>query len=144
MASERYVRPTVAGWLTPTLIAPWVTAYGATLALALFHFDNLFGRAFGIAAGLLIASVWSFVYCAMLMVVDLLLLGVRIRTLPAGKKGWLVSLLSPLAVFGAYVASPPYKYYAGGPWVIAAAVLVPMALVAIVSRVAGGSKPPRS
>ena len=143
MASERYVRPTVAGWLTPTLIAPWVTAYGATLAIAILHFDNLFGKALGIAAGLLIASVWSFVYVAMLLVVDLLLLGVRVRTLPAGRKGWFVSLLSPLAVFGAYVASPPYKYYAGGPWAIAAAVLIPMAVVAIVSRVAGGTKPLR-
>ena len=77
------------------------------------------------------------------LVVDLLLLGVRVRTLPAGRKGWFVSLLSPLAVFGAYVASPPYKYYAGGPWAIAAAVLIPMAVVAIVSRVAGGTKPLR-
>lgn len=143
MASERYVRPTVAGWLTPTLIAPWVTAYGATLTLAFLHFDNLFGKALGIVAGLIVASVWAFVYCAMLVIADLLLLGVRIRTLPAGKKGWAVSLLSPLAVFGAYVASPPYKYYAGGPWAVAAAVLIPMGVVAIASRVIGGTKPPR-
>ncbi len=32
----RYVRPTVGGWLTPTLIAPWLSAYASVTALAVF------------------------------------------------------------------------------------------------------------
>ena len=92
---------------------------------------------------MLVGSVWAFAFCTLLVVVDLALLGVKVRTLPAGKRGWAVSLLSPLAVFASYIAVPPYRFYASGPWAIAAAVLVPMVAVAIVSRVFAGSKPLR-
>ena len=141
--AERYVRPTVAGWLTPTLLAPWITAYGAVTAAAALHIDGLFGKVLGWTVGMLVASVWAFAFCTLLIVVDLALLGVKVRTLPAGKRGWAASLLSPLAVFAGYVAVPPYKFYAAGPWAIGAAVLVPMVVVAIASRVLGGTKPPR-
>jgi hypothetical protein len=141
--AERYVRPTVAGWLTPTLIAPWITAYGAVTAIAAFHIDGLFGKVLGWTVGMLVGSIWAFVFCTLLVIVDLALLGVKVRTLPAGKRGWAVSLLSPLAVFASYVAVPPYRFYTAGPWAIAAAVVVPMAVVAILSRVLGGSKPLR-
>jgi hypothetical protein len=92
---------------------------------------------------MLVGSVWAFTFCTLLVVVDLLLLGVKVRTLPAGKRGWAISLLSPLAVFASYVAVPPYKFYASGPWAIGAAVLVPMVVVAIASRVLAGAKPLR-
>jgi hypothetical protein len=144
MATERYVRPTVAGWLTPTLIAPWITVYGVVTAVAALGIDRgLFGKVLGWTVGMVVGSVWAFVFCALLVVVDLALLGVKARTLPAGKRGWFKSLLSPLAVFGAYVVVPPYKFYAAGPWAIAAAVVVPMIVVAIASRVIAGVKPPR-
>ena len=141
--AERYVRPTVAGWLTPTLLAPWITAYGAVTAIAALKIDGLFGKVLGWTVGMLVGSVWAFVFCTLLIVVDLALLGVKVRTLPAGKRGWAASLLSPFAVFASYVAMPPYKFYAAGPWAVGAAVLVPMIVVAIASRVLGGSKPPR-
>lgn len=142
--AERYVRPTVAGWLTPTLIAPWITVYSVVTAVAALGIDRgLFGKVLGWTVGMVVGSVWAFVFCALLLVVDLALLGVKVRTLPAGKRGWLASFLSPLAVFGAYVAVPPYKFYAAGPWAIGAAVLIPMIAVAIGSRVLAGTKPPR-
>lgn len=142
--AERYVRPTVAGWLTSTLIAPWITVYGVVTAVAALGIDRgLFGKVLGWTVGMVVGSVWAFVFCALLLVVDLALLGVKARTLPAGKRGWAASLLSPLAVFGAYVAVPPYKFYPAGPWAIAAAVLVPMVVVAIATRVFSGIKPPR-
>jgi hypothetical protein len=142
--AERYVRPTVAGWLTPTLIAPWISVYGAVTAAAVLGIDRgLFGKVLGWTVGMLAGSVWAFVFCGLLVMVDLVLLGVKVRTLPAGKRGWLGSFLSPLAVFAAYAAVPPYKFYPAGPWAIAAAVVVPMILVAIVSRVFSGTKPPR-
>ena len=142
--AERYVRPTVAGWLTPTLVAPWITVYGVVTAVAALGIDRgLFGKVLGWTVGMVVGSLWAFVFCALLLVVDLALLGVKARTLPAGKRGWAASLLSPLAVFGAYVAVPPYKFYAAGPWAIGAAVLVPMVVVAIATRVFSGIKPPR-
>jgi hypothetical protein len=141
---ERYVRPTVAGWLTPTLIAPWISVYGAVTAIAALGIDRgLFGKVLGWTVGMVVGSVWAFVFCALLVAVDLALLGVKVRTLPAGKRGWAVSFLSPLAVFAAYVAVPPYKFYAAGPWAIGAAVLVPMIAVAVVTRLFAGRKPPR-
>lgn len=142
--AERYVRPTVAGWLTPTLIAPWLSVYGAVTAIAALGIDRgLFGKVLGWTVGMLVGSVWAFVFCALLLVVDLALLGVKVRTLPAGKRGWALSFLSPLLVLGTYVAVPPYKFYAAGPWAIAAAVAIPMILVAIGTRVFAGTKPLR-
>jgi hypothetical protein len=144
MAAARYVRPTVAGWLTPTLIAPWISVYGAVTAVAALGIDRgLFGKVLGWTVGMAVGSVWAFVFCALLVTVDLALLGVKVRTLPAGRRGWAASFLSPLAVFAAYVAVPPYKFYAAGPWAIAAAVLVPMIVVAIGTRMFAGQKPPR-
>lgn len=142
--AERYVRPTVAGWLTPTLIAPWLSVYGAVTAIAVLGIDHgLFGKVLGWTVGMVVGSVWAFVFCTLLVTVDLLLLGVKVRTLPAGKRGWATAFLSPVACLGAYIAVPPYKFYAAGPWAIAAAVAVPMIVVAIASRVLGGTKPPR-
>ena len=142
--AERYVRPTVAGWLTPTLIAPWLSVYGAVTAVAALGIDRgLFGKVLGWTVGMLVGSVWAFVFCALLLVVDLALLGVKVRTLPAGKRGWAISFLSPLLVLGTYVAVPPYKFYAAGPWAIAAAVAIPMIVMAIGMRVFAGTKPLR-
>lgn len=143
--SERYVRPTIAGWLAPTLIAPWVAVYGAVTAFAALGVDwGLFGKVAGWAVGMLVGSVWAFAYCLMLMVVDVLLLAVRIRQLPTGKRGWLSALASPLAVFGVYAAAPPHSFWPYGGWGVAAAVVAPMLLVAVVSRVFSGTKPLRA
>ena len=142
--AERYVRPTVAGWLTPTLVAPWISVYGAVTAIAVLGIDRgLFGKVLGWTVGMVAGSVWAFVFCALLVTVDLALLGVKVRTLPAGKRGWAAAFLSPLACMAAYVAVPPYKFYPAGPWAIAAAVVIPMIVVAIVTRVFAGTKPPR-
>lgn len=141
---QRYIRPTVAGWLTPTLLAPWISVYGAVTAFAALGIDRgLFGKMLGWTLGMVVGSVWAFVFCALLLVVDVALLGVKVRTLPAGKRGWAIGLLSPLACIAAYVAVPPYKFYASGPWAIGAAVLIPMIAVAIGSRVIAGQKPLR-
>lgn len=139
--SERYVRPTVAGWLTPTLIAPWVSVYGAVTAYAALGVDwGLFGKVAGWAVGMLVGSVWAFAFCLMLVLVDVLLLGIRVRTLPAGKRGWLTGLVSPLMVFGVYGVAPPHTFWPYGWWGVAAAVLAPMFVVALLVRIFGGQK----
>jgi hypothetical protein len=142
--AERYVRPTVSGWLTPTLIAPWLSVYGAITAIAVLGVDRgLFGKVLGWTVGMVVGSLWAFVFCALLLVVDLALLGVKVRTLPAGQRGWALGFLSPLMVLATYVVLPPYKFFAGGPWAVAAGVLGPMLLVAVGSRVLAGTKLPR-
>jgi hypothetical protein len=142
--SSKYVRPTVAGWLTPTLIAPWLTTYGVVTAAAVLGIDQeWWGKAAGWVVGMLVGSIWAFVFCLFLVLVDLALLGIKVRTLPAGKRGWLTSLVSPLMVFGVYAVAPPYSFWKAGPWTVVAVTLVPMAVVAILTRVFGGTKPPR-
>ncbi|HVJ88187.1 MAG TPA: hypothetical protein VM580_00185 [Labilithrix sp.] len=142
--SERYVRPTVAGWLTPTLIAPWLSVYGAVTAFAALGVDwGLFGKIAGWAVGMLIGSVWAFVFCLTLILVDVALLAVRVRTLPAGKRGWWTTFVSPLLVFGVYGMAPPHTFWRHGAWGVTAAIVVPMLLVALFVRLFGGQKPLR-
>lgn len=142
--TERYVRPTVGGWLRPTLIAPWLSVYGAVTAAATLGIDRgLFGKVVGWTLGMMLGSIWSFVFCLVLIVVDLALLAVKVRTLPAGKRGWLSALASPLMVFGIYTVAPPYTFYPHGPWAVVGAVVAPMVLVALVIRIFAGQKPPR-
>lgn len=143
--SDKYVRPTVGGWLRPTLIAPWLSTYGAVTAIAFLGIDRggLWGKGAAWLLGMTIGSVWAFAYCLMLILVDLLLLGVKVRTLPAGKRGWGAAFVSPLACFASYFVIRPYELYPYGPWAIAGAVLAPMVVVAIATRVLTGMKPPR-
>jgi hypothetical protein len=144
MKHERYVRPTVAGWLTPTLIAPWLSTYGAVTAFALLGIDRgIFGKVVGWTLGMVLGTVWAFAFCLALVLVDLALLAVKVRTLPAGRRGWGAALLSPLAVFATYAAVPPYKFYPYGVWAIVAAVAAPMLAVALGVRLFAGQKPPR-
>ncbi len=142
MATERYVRPTIAGWLTPTLIAPWISVYGAVTAFAALGVDwGLWGKVAGWAVGMLVGSVWAFAFCTMLIVTDLALLAVRVRTLPSGGRGWLAAFGAPLAVFGIYGVAPPHTFWPYGWWGVAAAVLAPMMIVSLIVRVFAGRKP---
>ena len=142
--SQRYVRPTVGGWLIPTLIAPWISVYGAVTAYAALGIDwGLFGKIAGWAAGMIAGSVLAFVFCLMLIVVDLALLAVKVRTLPAGKRGWGASFVSPLMVFGIYAVAPPHTFWPYGWWGVGIAVFAPMLVVAFLTRLFGGMKPPR-
>jgi hypothetical protein len=144
MKEQRYVRPTVGGWLTPTLIAPWLSTYGTVTAIAVLGIDKgLFGKVIGWTVGMLLGTAWAFAFVGVLVLVDLALLTVKVRTLPVGRRGWSAALLSPLAVFATYAMIPPHKFYPYGPWGIAAAIFVPMLVVALGARVFAGQKPPR-
>jgi hypothetical protein len=143
--TQKYVRPTVGGWLRPTLIAPWITTYGAVTAGVLLGFEwgGKAGKIAALTAGLLAGSVWSFVFCTFLVLIDLALLAVKIRTLPAGRRGWMAAFLSPLPALAVYTVLPWKQLALSGPWTVAGAILIPMAIVAIFSRVISGQKPPR-
>lgn len=144
MAQQKYVRPTVAGWLTPTLLAPWISVYGAVSAYTLLGLDfGRVGKGVAWVTGMLAGSAWAFVFCTLLVVTDLLLLGVKVRTLPAGGRGWLATLIAPLPALASYTMMPWKTISLSGPWSIAGAVAIPMVIVAIVARVVAGQKPPR-
>jgi hypothetical protein len=142
--TKRYERPTIGGWLRPALIGPWLSVYGAVTAIAALGIDRgLFGKVVGWAVGMVVGSAWALVFILAAALVDLLLLGVRVRTLPAGRRAWSMSLLSPLATIGIYMAVPPHTFIKYGPWGVVAAILAPMFAVLIAFRVAAGQKPLR-
>lgn len=141
MANEKYVRPTVAGWLTPTLIAPWLASYATTAAFLAFGVD--FGKWHSAAwvVGLIFAGVFAFTFSLTLVLVDLLLLAIRVRTFSTGGKAWLSIFGIVPAIFGVYVVMPPHKFWATGWWGVALAVFIPMVVGALGLRVFAGRKP---
>lgn len=142
--TERYVRPTVPGWLAPTLLGPFLTVYGVVTAFAALGIDRgPFGKVLGWALGMALGTVWATVFVLVLALFDVALLAVKVRTLPTGKRGWGTALLSPLAVLAVYTVVPPYAFYRSGPWAVVAAALVPMVVVGLGARVAFGQKPLR-
>jgi len=90
----------------------------------------------GLAAG----SIVSFVYTLLLGLIDVLLLAVRVRTLPTGKNAWLASFGSTLAFLGSYLLIKPWAMYKAGPWVVVGALVVPMLVSAIAARVIYGAR----
>lgn len=141
MAAERYVRPTIAGWIFPTLIAPWIASYASVAGFLALGVD--FGKWHYAAwvVGLVFAGVFAFAYSLILMIVDLLLLAVRVRTFASGGRAWLSTMLSVPAIYGVYVAMPPHKFWHTGGWGVAAAVVVPMIVGAFALRIFAGRKP---
>src|SRR4051812_8993670 len=125
--AEKYVRPTIAGWLVPVLFGPWISVYSAVSLYAAFGPEGRFlGRWVVWSLGMLAGSLGAAMYVTLLVLVDLLLLALRQRTLPTGLRGWGMAMGSPLLVMGSYVLFAPHGYYRQGPWAIAAAMLIPM------------------
>ncbi len=139
-----YRRPTIRGWLLPTIVGPFVSVYTTVSLAALLWGDiGTIWRGLGWAAGMLFGSLWAGLYILMLALVDVALLIVKLRTLPVGRRAWLMALACPALIAGIYNVMPPYEFYASGPWGVVLAFLVPMLLVTLVARIAFGSKPPR-
>jgi hypothetical protein len=139
---EKYVRPSIAGWLLPTTVGTFVAAYGAISAYAaLGPLPDLVPRSVFWVVGMAIATGWALVYVLLQSLVDLALLAVRVRTLANGKKAWLSSIIAPLFPIATYAVYSPHKWWKLGPWTVAAAVLVPMVISAIAVRIVAGKKP---
>ena len=137
----RYERPTIKGWVAPLLIAPWLSVYGAVSLFAAFGPEFKYVNRWVVwGIGMLAGTIVSFVYMLLLALIDVLLLAIRVRQLPAGKKAWLSAFASPLAFLASYAVLRPWNYWKGGPWVVLGMVVIPMLVAAIVSRVMFGSK----
>ena len=139
---ERYVRPSIAGWLLPTTIGTFLSAYAATSLFAAFGpLPDLVPRTVFWVVGMAVATGWSLVFVLLQSIVDLALLAVRLRTLANGKAAWLSALIAPLLPIATYAVYSPHKWWKLGPWAVVTAVLVPMLFSTIATRVMLGKKP---
>ncbi|HEX4513837.1 MAG TPA: hypothetical protein VGH87_04850 [Polyangiaceae bacterium] len=139
---ERYVRPSIAGWLLPTTIGTFLSAYGATSLYAAFGpLPDLVPRTVFWVVGMAVATAWALVFVLLQSVIDLALLTVRLRALANGKAAWFSALVAPLLPIATYAAYSPHKWWKLGPWAVAIAVLVPMVVSVIATRVVLGKKP---
>ena len=139
--TERYVRPTIGGWLPPVLFGPWISVYSAvSLYAALGPEHRFLGRWAMWAMGMLAGSLGAAMYVTVLVIVDLALLALRQRTLPTGGRAWATAMGSPLVVMLSYMVFAPHGFYKFGPWAIAAAMFIPMVVSAFGVRVFAGKK----
>src|SRR2546430_1173112 len=139
---ERSVRPSIAGWLVPTTVGTFVSAYAATSLYAAFGpLPDLVPRTVFWVVGMAIATGWALVFVLLQSVVDVALLAVRARALTNGKAAWGSAIVAPLLPLVSYAAYSPHKWWKLGPWAVVIAVLAPMLVSAIAVRVALGKKP---
>ena len=140
--SPTYKRPSIAAWLLPTMVGPFLAmATAVGLYAWLGPLGDLVPRSVFLVVGLLVGSLWAFVYSLVAGLTDLALLAVKVRTLPNGKTAFLSSFLAPLAALATYAVYSPHKWYKFGPWAIVGALLVPLVVAAVGSRVVAGRKP---
>lgn len=137
-----YKRPSIAGWLVPLLVAPFVAAYASVAAYSyLGPLPDLVPRMAFLVVGLAVASLWAPLFSLILVLVDLALLATRMRTLENGGRAWLGALVAPLLPLVSYAVYSPHNWWKLGPWTVVAAVLVPMFISAVVVRVVSGKRP---
>ena len=142
MKNERYVRPSIAGWLLPTTVGTFLSSYAAvSLYAALGPLPDLVPRTVFWIVGMAVATGWSLLYVLLQSAVDLALLTIRVRTLVNGRSAWFSALVAPLFPLVTYVAYSPHKWWKMGPWAVAIAVVAPMLVSAIGVRVLGAKKP---
>jgi hypothetical protein len=140
--NERYVRPSVAGWLLPTTVGTFLASYGAvSLYAALGPLPELVPRTVFWIVGMAVATGWALVYVLLQSVVDLALLAIRVRTLVNGRAAWFSAIVAPLFPIATYVVYSPHKWWKLGPWAVVIAVLVPMLISAVGVRVLSAKKP---
>jgi hypothetical protein len=141
---EKYVRPTIGGWLLPTAIGPWVSIAVAVSLYAAFGPEHRFVSRWVVwGVGMLVGGLVSALFTLVQVLVDVLLLAIKTRRLPVGARGWLMSLAAPLPVLATWVLLPR-DLYKLGPWAIVGAVLVPMLVSALGVRVFVGTRVERS
>lgn len=136
-----YKRPSIGSWLLPTMTGPWlamVTAVGTYALVGPLH--DLVPRWLFFVVGILVGSLWAFLWAVVAGLVDVALLATKMRALPNGKNGWLSSFVAPLVALASYAVYSPHKWYKFGPWAIVIALVVPLVVSAIVGRVAMGKK----
>ncbi len=140
--NDRYVRPSIPGWLAPTAVGAFGAAYGAVSLYAAFGpLPDLVPRTVFWVVGMAVATGWALVFLLLQVLVDLALLGVRARTLMNGGRAWLAGLAAPALPLLTYMVYSPHKWWKMGPWAVVIAVLVPMLVSAIGVRIFAARRP---
>lgn len=135
-ASAPYKRPTIAGWLTPLLLGPWVSIYGVVSAYAFMGPEWPYVPRWGVwGTGMLLGTVVGAVYILIASLLDVAFLAVRLSSLPNGARAWLGALVPPLGFMVSYLFIRPWNYWKGGPWAVVIAVFLPPIIAALASRV---------
>lgn len=141
-AEVPYKRASIAGWIFPLVIAPFVAAYGSVAAYSyLGPLPDYVPRTAFLVVGLAVASLWAPIFAVIQGAVDLLLLAVRFRALENGLRAWARSFLAAALPLVSYMAYSPHKWWKLGPWSVGIAMLVPMVISAIVVRLFLGRRP---
>ena len=126
-------------WLKPTLLGPLVTMWTlTTIGTVLVGMHALSGGRFdNWLTGMLFASFFGSGLGVALIGMDVLLLKLKLRSLPTGSRAWVSSLLSPLGVFFLWRFIPPPESVLGVVFFIA----LPMALATFGLRMMFGGRP---
>ena len=136
---KRYRRPSIAGWLAPLLLGPWPAIVASVTAYAFWGPAVPYvPRGVVAGVGLLLGALAGSVYIALVAALDVLLLAVRLRTLPTGARGWSTMLASPLAFLLAYNVLRPWTFWKGGPWTVLFVLAIPLVVTAVATRVLFG------
>jgi hypothetical protein len=118
-------------------LGPWVSILAVVSAYAFLGPEWSYLPRWSIwGIGLLIGALMGLVYTVVAAVADVALLAVKLSALPNGKRAWLSGLVPPAAFMLSYLVIKPWNYWKGGPWSVAAALLLPPIVAALASRIA--------
>jgi hypothetical protein len=126
-------RPSIASWMASVVVGTYAGAWGfATL--------SAFMRG-GLVKWVVLMAFCSALAAAEVVVlgaIDTILLWLRVRMLPTGRKAWLGSVLSMVLVLGLGMGWPFAKYL--GPSGLILSVLAPLIAVPLVVRLILGER----
>lgn len=139
--TDKYVRPTVAGWLTPLLLGPWIGSYAFVSAWSWLGPQYPYvPRMAAFIVGLTVATIYSLTFVIAQALLDVALLTVRLRALPTGKRAWLVAILSPVVPLLVSTLTMKRALWSLNPWVIVATLAAPFCVTLLATRIAFGEK----
>jgi hypothetical protein len=140
--SRLLARPTFGRWFRPLFLGTYLGAWGAAAVHALTDPRLAWLPYVGVLKWVLYLTSFTllaFVWIAGVALYDVILLKLRVRTLPTGPRAWGLSAMAPLVGGVVLRLLPTSAAVAFWPWL--AAALVPTLAVAFGARFALGERP---
>jgi hypothetical protein len=135
LLTPTYKRPSIAGWLTPMLLGPWLSIALVVSGYAFLGPEWAYVPRWGVwGVGMLVGALMGALYIAAAALLDVVLLALRISALPNGKRAWLGALVPPLGFMASYLVIKPWSFWKGGPWTVVGSLLLPPVVAAFASR----------
>jgi hypothetical protein len=127
-------------WMGPAFLGTMLSAWASvTLYVLLGKHEPIFGKlVINWLIAVAIATPVAATLAGTMLVLDVFLLKLKVRTLPTGGAAWGMALLSPLPVVAAYLLFRPSFTF--GPWGFALSVLAPVLSSALVVRILMGRR----